>query len=249
MGSVTNHKMEGVEQLLPSDNTPETPVVQVSMPDISPVFAGNLQFMSADFIAKAFKINKVSPENAVLVGRGLKAKGLNDLNLSSGKNNKLVLHDGVEINNLKIRIHGHNNVISLGKNVRWSGHLLIVGNGLKIDIDENTTAQGVYILSREASVYIGKDCMLSREIEIRATDVHKVFDRDTKKRLNGVHADIRIGDHVWVAAKVLISKNVSIPSGCIVGAGSFVNRSFSEENAIIVGTPASIKKRNIYWER
>ena len=233
---VVDQKAEGVELIAPSDNTVVTT-------------EASLQQLRQGQIDRLFKTNKVIEDNFVIAGRGIKSKGLNDLNLSSGKNNQLIMEEGVEINNLKVRIHGNNNIIYLGRNVRWTGHLLIVGNGLSINIGENTTAQGVYILGREASVYIGKDCMLSREIEIRATDVHKVFDLETKKRLNPVHSDIKIGDHVWVAAKVLISKNVSIPSGCIVGAGSFVNTSFTEENSILAGTPASVKKRNIYWER
>ena len=91
--------------------------------------------------------------------------------------------------------------------------------------------------------------MISRGIEIRATDVHKVYDIDSKVRLNDAHADVVLGDHIWVAANVTISKNVTIASGCIIAAGAFVNKPIETPNCMVAGTPAKIIRQNVRWER
>ena len=103
-------------------------------------------------------------------------------------------------------------------------------------------------MARDANVHIGSDCMLSRKIEIRSSDVHKIYDRDNGKRLNPA-GDIIISNHVWIAAKAILSKGVRISSGSIIGAASFVNKTFTEDNVIIAGSPAKIVKRNIRWKR
>lgn len=151
-------------------------------------------------------------------------------------------------NSLKIVIKGHNNKLIFGDDVKFTGHILIVGSNRIVEIGKNTTAQGVYILSRDEDVSIGSDCMFSREIEIRSTDVHKIYDINTGERLNPAKK-IMIGDHVWIAVRVIISKGSVIPSGCVVGASSFVNKEFTIPNSIIAGTPAKVVKQNIRWER
>lgn len=139
---------------------------------------------------------------------------------SSG--NFVVFGNNFYCNSLKIVFKGNNKLI-IGDNVKFTGHILIVGSNRTVEIGNETTAQGVYILSRDEDVSIGKDCMFSREIEIRSTDVHKIYDLTTGERLN-LAKKITIGDHVWVAARVIISKGTIIPNGCVVGAASFVNK-------------------------
>lgn len=125
---------------------------------------------------------------------------------------------------------------------------MIVGDNREVIIGDNSTSGSTYILSRHANVYIGQDCMLSREIEIRSSDVHKIYDKDTNKRIN--HAsDVIIADNVWIAARFIISKGSTIPKGSVIGAASFVNKMFNEEHCVIAGSPAKVVKRNIRWER
>lgn len=156
--------------------------------------------------------------------------------------------DSFYCNNLKIVFKGNNNKLIFGDNIKFTGHILIVGSNRTVQIGDNTTAQGVYILSRDEDVVIGKDCMFSREIEIRSTDVHKIYDLTTGERLN-LAKKIIIGDNVWIAARVIVSKGAVIPNGCVVGASSFVNKCYELPNSIIAGTPAKVVKENIRWER
>lgn len=162
--------------------------------------------------------------------------------------NQIIIGDNFQAVNLKITFKGRNSKLIIGNNVKWSGYILIVGDNREVIIGDNSTSGSTYILSRHANVYIGQDCMLSREIEIRSSDVHKIYDINTNKRIN--HAsDVIIEDNVWIAARSIISKGSVVPKGSVIGAASFVNKAFDEENCVLAGSPAKIVKRNIRWER
>ena len=175
--------------------------------------------------------------------------GKSVITIRQGHDNQITIGEHGKFNKLKIDINGSHNRITIGEKVKFSGQLLIVGNHLHIHIGNHTTAIDCYILARDKSVTIGESCMISRGIEIRATDVHKVYDIDTNARVNNAHSDVILGDHIWVAANVTISKNVSIASGCIIAAGAFVNKPVETPNCMVAGTPAKIIRQNVRWER
>jgi acetyltransferase-like isoleucine patch superfamily enzyme len=162
--------------------------------------------------------------------------------------NRVIFGKNVKLESLKIAFKGSDSTLIIGDDAKLTGHILIVGRGRTVSIGARTTAQGVYIMCREADVTIGPDCMFSREIEVRSTDVHKIYDLTTGARVNPA-GPVVIGAGVWVAARAFISKGVKIPDGSIVGAASFVNRAFDEPNVIIAGTPAKVVKTNVRWER
>jgi acetyltransferase-like isoleucine patch superfamily enzyme len=129
------------------------------------------------------------------------------------------------------------------------GRLLVKGDGQSVKIGKNTTFQSVYILCQEScNVEIGEWCMFSRDIEIRTTDAHSVVDVKTRQRINKP-TSVKIGNHVWVGVGSLISKGSQIPNDSIVGAYSFVNKKFTEENVLIAGTPAKIVRHGVTWNR
>jgi acetyltransferase-like isoleucine patch superfamily enzyme len=90
--------------------------------------------------------------------------------------------------------------------------------------------------------------MFSRKIEVRTTDAHSVVDRQTRRRLNPA-SSVTIGDHVWVGLGAVINKGSSVPADSVVGAMSFVNRSFEEEGVILAGIPAKVIRTGITWNR
>ncbi|PMH38390.1 hypothetical protein BCU68_16625 [Vibrio sp. 10N.286.49.B3] len=199
--------------------------------------------------SKQFSVKGQIKKNSINIGDSVTLRGENTINFWRESSNNIVsIGSNFTCDNLKIVFKGDNNKLLIDDNVRWVGHILIVGNNRTVRIGENTTAQGVYILSRDENVIIGKNCMFSREVEVRSTDVHKIYCLESGERLN--HASpIVVSDNVWVAARAILSKGTTIPSGCIVGASSFVNKSFTDKNTIIAGTPAKIVKRNIRWQR
>lgn len=165
-----------------------------------------------------------------------------------GENNLIEVQNNTLLN-VDIRIRGHNNKLIIGSDSSIKGIICIKGNNLSVLIGNHTSFGDVYILCQENSnVEIGSYCMFSRNIEIRTTDAHAVIDIKTGKRLNPAQSII-IGDHVWVSLGVLINKGAMIPDDCIVGAGAFINKPFTESNTILAGMPAKIVRRSVTWNR
>lgn len=89
--------------------------------------------------------------------------------------------------------------------------------------------------------------MFSRNITIRCGDSpHLIFDRTTGRYLD-VSDGVFIGNHVWVGENVYITKKVTVPDECVVGACSVVSRRFSDTHCILAGNPARIVRTSIQW--
>ncbi|WP_367103982.1 acyltransferase [uncultured Psychrobacter sp.] len=196
-----------------------------------------------------FLLTNKGRNNHINIAKDARIIGNSAITIRQGHDNQVSIGKNGQFNKLKIDINGNHNQITIEDGVKFSGHLLIVGNHLYIHIGARTTAIDCYVLARDKSVTIGKDCMISRGIEIRATDVHKVYDLDSNERINSAHSDVVVGDQIWIAANVTISKNVTIANGCIIAAGSFVNKPIETPNCMIAGTPAKIIRQNVRWER
>ncbi len=93
-------------------------------------------------------------------------------------------------------------------------------------------------------IEIGDDCLIADSVHIYDHD-HR-FD-DVSKTIGSqgyVTAPIKIGNNVWLGAKVTVLKGVTIGDGVIVGANSLVSRDLPS-NSICGGVPAKvIKMRN-----
>lgn len=48
---------------------------------------------------------------------------------------------------------------------------------------------------------------------------------------------------------VTILKDIEIPSNKVIGVNFLINKSFNNENIIVVGQPAKIIKENVNWLR
>lgn len=100
-----------------------------------------------------------------------------------------------------------------------------------------------------ANIYLGKNCMLSTNIFMRAGSVHNIYDLDNKEnREVRITREINVGQHVWIGEHCVLLHGVSIGSGSIVGMNSFVNKKFPE-NVTIAGNPARIIRRNVSWDK
>lgn len=166
----------------------------------------------------------------------------------NGNVNKVIIEKAATLSNLTISVNGDGNEIVIGKNCRIYGPCSIVcEDGGKVLIGKDTGLRGVQILSRHASVKIGKDCMTSYGIIIRNHDSHCIIDQNTKQILNPAK-DIVIGNHVWIAQNVAILKGANIGNNVVVGYGSVVTRAIPD-NSICVGSPASVAKSNITWKK
>ena len=89
--------------------------------------------------------------------------------------------------------------------------------------------------------------MFSSDIIIMNTDVHRIYDVDTRLKTNE-GKEISIGNHVWLGIRTIILKGVTIGDNSIVAAGSIVTKDV-KANTIVSGTPAKQIKENKNWTR
>lgn len=112
-----------------------------------------------------------------------------------------------------------------------------------------TTGRGCHIGERcylwagdsTGRIILGDFVSLAPEVFITASDYQFVAGkpfRDQPKR----ERDIRIGNDVWLGARVVVTAGVTIGDGCIVGAGAVVTKDLPA-GSIAVGVPAKVVGR------
>ena len=71
--------------------------------------------------------------------------------------------------------------------------------------------------SPHAYVAIGRDCKIARDVIIMDTDQHAL-------RRSATVRPVSIGDRVWIGARAMILKGVTIGHDAVIGAGSVVTK-------------------------
>lgn len=94
------------------------------------------------------------------------------------------------------------------------------------------------------SVTIGEHCAISWDVEILDTDIHALLD-NTGQPLERT-APVLIEDRVWIGARAIILKGVTIGHDSVVAAGSVVTQSVPP-NSICAGNPARVIKSTCGW--
>jgi acetyltransferase-like isoleucine patch superfamily enzyme len=83
------------------------------------------------------------------------------------------------------------------------------------------------------SVTIGRDCKIGRDVIIMDTDQHALPGRSLET------SPVVIGDRVWIGARAIVLKGVTIGHDTVVGAGAIVTRSLPPRT-VAVGQPARV---------
>lgn len=169
----------------------------------------------------------------------------------NSKNNQLIIEDNVFLGKAEIVFTGSNAKIKICKNKPGKPHTfkMRIGEDSQIEIGESVTIEknASFFACEGANISIGRDCMISTNVQIRADDSHPIFDATTGERLN-FSRDIKIGEHCWIGFGAVILKGVTIDSGTVVGMGSIVTKSLPN-NVVAAGNPARILRKSIAWER
>lgn len=170
-----------------------------------------------------------------------------------GVGNIVEISEGTIVDGLEIHIRGNDNRLLIGKNCRFGTRcsIWLEGNNIEISIGEGSTFTTLCHVNAQEDgtrIEIGSDCMLSNNIVVRTSDSHPIYDLKTRERLNPAES-VKIGNHVWIAPNSKIMKGSHIANGCIVGSDTTVTKDFTEENSLIVGRPAKVIRRDVWWTR
>lgn len=133
-----------------------------------------------------------------------------------------------------------NNRIKIG-----SGCKLSIGKSGCIDCKGilNVTARSTFISHKR--ITFGDNVLISWDCLFMDTDFHKIFDNGNE--INSP-SEIIIGNNVWIGCRATILKGSEISDGCVIGAGSLINKVLETGNSIYAGTPSKLLKKDILWE-
>ena len=155
------------------------------------------------------------------------------LTIGSKENKKSKMETRVSLNKNSAFIVNGDFSIGVGTDIR------VFENG-KLEL-ESGYINGYTQIVCANSIKIGKDTAIAREVIIRDTDAHDIIGKKHEKV-----KPVVIGDHVWIGAKAMIMKGVTIGNGSIVAAGAIVTKDVPE-NCIVAGVPAKVISKNIEW--
>lgn len=164
----------------------------------------------------------------------------------NGNNNKIIIEEG-KYKNIQIGISGNNNILSIKSSERIGDlHVVIQNSFNSIILEENVYIGGTKIVScgRNNMIKIGRDSMLSDNVEIWGCDAHSITQNGT---IVNPSRSITIGERVWIGTGVKILKGAMIGKGSVIGIGSIVPGKTYPENVVIAGNPPTIIKDKIDW--
>lgn len=110
---------------------------------------------------------------------------------------------------------------------------IVIGNNAGIGV--NASIQG--------PLTIGNDVMMGPDVIIYTRN-HKMADLTRPIRTQGEAEarPVRIGDDVWIGARVIILPGVSIGKGSVIGAGAVVTKDVPEYS-VVGGVPAKVIRK------
>ncbi len=163
----------------------------------------------------------------------------------------------------EVCLKSDNNLIDIGNKCVFRGNRIGAFNDSYLKISDGCDF-GIgtkFTIHAYSKILFGIDCMISWNVVFQTGDGHSLFDVITKENINssnkfrdseGFLYTIILQEHVWVGRDAMIfsggGKKVEIGSGSVIGARSFVKRSFPN-NCSIAGIPAKIIRRNVAWSR
>jgi maltose O-acetyltransferase len=141
----------------------------------------------------------------------------------------------------KAFVNQSSGTFQIGRQVRLIGTITPLEFGVgpqgKLIIGDRTYINYGCSIAALESVEIGRDCLLGTYVMIMDNDFHRL---EPERRLElPPSAPIKIGDNVWLGARTIVLKGVTIGDGCVVAAGSLVTKSLPPR-VLAAGTPAKV---------
>lgn len=150
------------------------------------------------------------------------------------------------IHNGSILINGRLIVNGSGFHYFGVGLRLTIEKDATMEIGNNFSVSAKAKISVRNHLKVGDNNMWSYDNIVMDTDTHQIMSPDGN--ILNYNKPIVFGNNIWLGCRNIVLKNTSIADGSIIAAGSIINGSYEEENAII-SSHGKVLKKNICWKR
>jgi len=136
-------------------------------------------------------------------------------------------------------MQGNAQLVCTGQAIISDGVFIDIHDGGRLEIGELYVNRKLELECRH-HIKIGDGVAIGPDVIIRDSDAH---------RFQGDHiagAPVIIEDRVWLGARVVVLKGVTIGKGSVIGTGAVVTKSIPP-NCLAVGVPARVVKTGIVW--
>lgn len=129
--------------------------------------------------------------------------------------------------------------IKIGENCSLSGtNYLFANDGGYLSIGDNCSINtNVQLGASGGRIVIGDNVLIAPNVVIRAADHGIARDRQIRFQPH-TYGEIIIEDDCWICSNAVITSNVTLAKGTVVGAGAVVTKS-TEPYSIVAGVPAT----------
>ena len=144
-----------------------------------------------------------------------------------------------------VTILGFENIV-LGSNSNFmkNSYIYANDNGILIIGDNFSINSNSQIGAAYGKMVIGNNCMIAPNCVLRASN-HTFDSVDIPILKQGhTYGEILIDDDVWIGSNSVITANVKIGKGSVIGAGSVVTKDV-EPYSVVGGVPAKLIKKRI----
>lgn len=132
-----------------------------------------------------------------------------------------------------------------GKARLAAGNVLDIGG--QLSIGRNFSSNRNAFISCENKVTIGDDVLLGWDVHIFDNDGgHTIIYDGVEKTADD--SSINIGNHVWLCSYSHVMKGAQVPDGSILGYRSLLLKKIEENNVLIAGSPADVRKHGVDWK-
>jgi acetyltransferase-like isoleucine patch superfamily enzyme len=120
-----------------------------------------------------------------------------------------------------------------------SVRLYLIDAAAVLEIGDRTYLNRRTEIVARREIVIGSDCAISWDVLITDSDEH------WQEHVEMVQP-VRIGNHVWIGARAMVLRGVTIGDGAIVGAGAVVTRDVPPRT-LVAGVPARVIREQVQW--
>lgn len=121
-------------------------------------------------------------------------------------------------------------------------HLEARAEHSSIVIGDNTHVNNGCTFISEGSaggITVGREVLIGPDVMIFDSDFHPVDLDSRRQRAAPAMAPVEIGDNVFIGARAVILKGVTISDGAVIAAGAVVTRDVGPRETV-VGSPATV---------